>query len=153
MLRCDAIKAVLAGLTTLVRRASTIVAPKSRHNPGNDEVGWLVLPSPNHGPSSSKEHLVGVIVPLSVTPNLVGPELRVSLRDCVMFGATVPETTVDEYGDSCARKDEVRSSVQRRNRAVVDAISQTCCVCGAPNDKLGLRVAPSVRLHPSADAW
>lgn len=153
VLAWDAIKLALLGLRTLALWAGTFVWPQRLHNPGDDEVDRLVLPSPNHSPSSFDQHRVGVVVPIAVAPDFVGPEPRVGLRGRVVFGAAVPETPVDEHGDLRPREYEVRPPVQRRDRAIVDAISQARGVCGAPDSELGLRVAPAVGLHPAPDAW
>jgi len=149
----DAIKLALLGARTLLLRLVTLVRPKRRHDPGDDEVGGLMLPDANHSPSSLDEQLVGVGVPLAIVSDLVGPERRVRLRDRVMFWTAVPEAAVDEHGDLRAREYEVRPSVQSRDRTVVDAISQARRMCGAPDSELGLSVAPSISLHPTPDAW
>lgn len=153
VLAWDAIKLALLGLSTLLLWACTVIRPKRRHDLSDDEFGRLVLPNPNHSPSSLDEQLVGVGVPLPVASDLVGPERRVGLRDRVVFWTAVPETAVDEHGDLCAREHEVRPPVQSRDRTEVDAISQARSMCGAPDSELGLRVATAVRLHPTPDAW
>jgi hypothetical protein len=69
VLAWDAIKLALLGLRTLALWVGSLVMSKGCHDPGDDEVGWLVLPSPNHSPSSLEEHLVGMAgQPLHPTP-------------------------------------------------------------------------------------
>ena len=152
VLAWDAIKLALLGIRVLVLWVCTLFGPKRRHDPGDDEVGGLVLPNPNHSPSSFDEQLVGVGVPLPVASDFVGPERRVGPRDGVMLGATVPETAVDEHSDLRTREHEVRPSIQSRDRAEVDAISQARSMGCAPDSELRLRVASAVPLHPAPDA-
>lgn len=118
----------------------------------DDRLGRFVLPRPENGPSVVGKEAVRFSVPLAVAAYLLSPERSVRLRDRVMCGAPVPEAAVDENRDLGAREHEVCTTVQRRNRAEIDPVPKSRCVCSSSDRHLGLGVASSVRLHAAPDA-
>jgi hypothetical protein len=61
---------------------------------------------PPHGP----KFLINMPITLAIPPDLGGPELGVRLWNRSMLRATVPEASVNKYGDVGAAKREVGSS-------------------------------------------
>lgn len=69
-----------------------------------------VFPDPEYLPSRILQELVSMPVSGPISPGLFRPKVGVGLRDCVMFGATVPEATVYKYGEPNTWKDHVRGA-------------------------------------------
>jgi hypothetical protein len=59
-----------------------------------------MLPNPDDRPPSLLQALVGVAIPQPVGLDLLAPEVLVRLRPGCVFGAAMPETSVDEDRDA-----------------------------------------------------
>ncbi len=64
-----------------------------------------------------------------------------------MIRATVPETTIDENGQSEASPYYVSSNTQARLRPNIDSEPDSPCVESPPNQQFGLSVLPLLLAH------
>ena len=68
----------------------------------------VVFPDTNDCPTGCPELCVGVSIAAPVVRNLLRPVPRVCIvTTSAMLRTTVPEATVDEYGDFCSCEDDV----------------------------------------------
>jgi hypothetical protein len=74
-----------------------------------------MLPDPNDDPSLPSQASIGVEVSVAVRLQFVSPPLRVVLRLGHVFGASVPEASIHEDGNSVATECDVDSPSCRLN--------------------------------------
>lgn len=77
----------------------------------------FVFPDPNYDPSSFYQLPVCISVTCDIAFDLVGPEVSVRDGESVVIRAAVPETSIEEHGNLCPRKDEVGRSPHALERA------------------------------------
>jgi hypothetical protein len=87
-----------------------------------------VLPNPDHGPPGNAETLIGISVSLLICANLLAPELGVVFGPGGVFGASVPEATVDEHRDAGSSEDDVGSASFAGQHRLVDSVSKSTSV-------------------------
>lgn len=112
-----------------------------------------VLPVAKNQPSLGPQELAGLRISAPIGSYLVGPVLRVGLRDRVMLRAAVPETSVYKHGDSKPRKDHVCSASQCGDRSAIHMEPKPSSVQQSPEFNLGFGVAPAVRSHAASHAF
>jgi hypothetical protein len=80
-----------------------------------DGVGrLLVLPDPKHAPASQAKSSVCVLIPCSVSPELVMPEGRVAAWRGAVCGTRMPKAAVDEDGELVTCEDDVGAAPEVR---------------------------------------
>lgn len=84
-----------------------------------------MLPDPHHPPSSTFQCCSRVKVPLAVSRQLGTPPISARLRPATVDRTTVPEATIDEYGDSWLSEDYVRATRQVFLWTDIYAVSKT----------------------------
>src|SRR5258708_4927486 len=110
-----------------------------------------MFPDANYVPAGLFEQPVGLRVALTVSADLLGPELRVPPRWPVVVWAAVPVAAVDEDGEAGACEDDIRGAPHGRNWARRDAVPQSQSVEVRAKSQLGSGVAVSVASHCRAD--
>lgn len=111
------------------------------------ELQVIVLPHANHMPALRCQLAVRIPVTCSVAGNFLPPEFRVGAWRDVMRLAPVPETTVNEYGDSRTCEDDVCRAVQVRQRPRGHAESKTLRMKRRPKPNFGFGVSTAVGSH------
>lgn len=110
-----------------------------------------MLPDPNRVPTRNLEACVGISVSSDVARDLLGPiplvldELTPTVRR-----APVPETAVDEHGNSRSRKDEVGLTLEIRQGPPVDEVAKAEPMNLAAHRQFGFGIAAALALHPGA---
>jgi len=100
-----------------------------------------VLPEAKNCPSCFGELGICLGVPGHVCGNLRGPVFGVVVEvPTTMFRATVPEATVDKYGDTGADKDNIGAAAKAWNGCEGDPISQSTAVKLPSHRKLWLGI-------------
>jgi hypothetical protein len=100
-------------------------AGHGRHHAGRCGFRIFVLPDANDCPTGVKQPAVGVAVPRSVTLDLSAPPVRVGYGPRHVNRASVPKAAVNENGNPCAWKHEIRPSAQLWDRPNVHAVAET----------------------------
>lgn len=115
---------------------------------GCDEIGILMLPEPHHGPAGFPEPTCRIHVAFSVPGDFGPPVVRIRLRFDVVLRAAVPEATIDEDRDACAREHDVGSTTPIGDICgMVDAVTQSGGVQPATDRQLDRGVLALVRPH------
>jgi hypothetical protein len=75
--------------------------------PLEGDTDWFVLPHAHDLPAGLCEKSVGLAIAIACPRDLVAPPIPVVFRPRHMFGASMPEATVDEDGNSETREHDV----------------------------------------------
>jgi hypothetical protein len=87
-----------------------------------------MLPYANYPPTCGAELSIRIPVPIDVPSQLLRPPLAIGDGHRLVFRALVPKTAVDEYGDTGAPKNEVRSTAESGQRRGIDEIPEPSTV-------------------------
>lgn len=114
-------------------------------------LSWIfMLPHPNYDPSQISQTLLCTTVPRDIRFELGSPPVCVCLGRDSVDGATVPEATVDEYGDLGTGEDDVGPAGNGRH---VNAVTETHAMQFTSESALGLSARRSQRRHEAVDGW
>lgn len=83
-----------------------------------------MLPESQHTPSDASQPLIRVGIPGPIGFDLISPEVGVSFRPSCMLRAAVPETAIDENGQSNTRKGYVGYATRLLQHLESDSIAQ-----------------------------
>src|SRR5688572_14980782 len=86
--------------------------------------GVFVFPDPHRLPTESSQPLIGISVPRSIGFDLLPPEISIALRPGSVLRAAVPKASVDEYGQSRARENDIGDAPRLSQHGNVEAIAQ-----------------------------
>src|SRR5262245_10657194 len=109
-----------------------------------------MLPDAEHLPSEFSQASVGVTVPLLVLADLRSPPLGVGLWLRAMSRAAVPETTVDEYGETCMGENDIHRAGGPWDQPFLDSESKAKAMQGGPQYSVGAVVGTTRRRHAPA---
>lgn len=112
----------------------------------------FVLPDPDHFPPGLHEKSIGLLVPASISSDLVRPELRVCDRHGVVLRASVPEAAIDEDSHLRPGEDQVGGSANPGKWAAIHSVSQAHRVYRSTDGEFRFRVPRRVRPHARTDA-
>lgn len=91
-----------------------------------DDGCWVImLPEPQHGPTSLFEKRVNAAVSIPITSDLLLPPVRVRLGSCAVLWAPMPEAAVQEYDQSSAAPYYVSAEILVWKQPAVDPIAIT----------------------------
>ncbi len=130
---------------------------RSRPAGGKDALDGLVrvfmLPYSKHLPARPSESFIGVHVSCSVGVDLPEPPFRVGFGDAPVGRTAMPETAVQEHGDSRPEEHEVDAALRPWHHLSMQPVSTTAPEQGPTNGHFERSVLLSNPLHPLADAW
>lgn len=110
---------------------------------------WIfVLPEAEDLPAASRELCIHTTVPPNVSVQLLRPPLLVRLRPGCVFGAAMPETTVDEDSHVQLPPHDVSLASEVGFRSAVDAIADTTRMQNFSDMQLRLSVTTTLATHP-----
>lgn len=107
----------------------------------------LVFPHAHDEPSDGFESGVCLDVARAISVELGRPVARVCTWANPVIRAAVPETSVEEYGNTLAREDDVGLAADRTHSTRVLPKSETEAMQLRPQRDLGARVRATVALH------
>lgn len=99
----------------------------------------FVLPDSKHRPMKLTQSTIGVYVPLDVRCEFLFPPVSVCSRSGSVFGAHVPETSIDEDGDLMTWENDVGTAPLEHR--IVDSIAEAASMEPTSNCHLGGGVA------------
>jgi len=108
-------------------------------NPSGTAIGALfhfMLPDPDHPPAHQSEFSTHPAVAGDVVVDFIVPVLSIGRRSSAVLRAAVPETAINENGDSRLDKDDVGLS----REFLAEAVSQAPLVQGASQGEFARRV-------------
>lgn len=88
-------------------------------NLSGDDIPVLVCPGANDSPAAPTEQSISICIAVLVCLDLGTPPRAVRLRPGAVLRTAVPETSVDEHGNTCRSKNKVCASASLREWATV----------------------------------
>ncbi|BFU47650.1 hypothetical protein KRMM14A1004_58870 [Krasilnikovia sp. MM14-A1004] len=127
------------------------VLPHELFDSGGCGFRVLVLPHPDHCPARLAEPAIGIAIPGHVRRELFGPPFTVRSGACPMFGASVPETSIEEYGYLGGDESEINFSPCTGYEWGLETIAESATIEVSSNPQLQAGVGRSLLFHPQRD--
>jgi hypothetical protein len=112
-----------------------------------------MLPNPDHEPPRFPQSEIDFRIASLVCSELGQPIVAVGFGFRPVFGATMPEASVDEDGDFRWPEHHVGSSADFRERSRRDAVSQAFTVDKGADPEFRMGVATAIADHRFTDAF
>lgn len=112
-----------------------------------DQPRILMLPEPQHLPAQGFKRSVCLPVPLHVARQFRRPVVHVALRSGSVRGTRVPETAIDEHGNSGTREYQVGSRTQFWRKSEVDPVTKPGGVDEPSNGEFRRGISTTISLH------
>jgi len=112
-----------------------------------------MLPNPDHEPTCFSQREIDLCITSLVCSELGQPIVAVGFGFRPMFGATMPEAAVDEYGDLRWPEHYVGRSANFREGSRRDAVSQAFTVDKGTDPEFRIGVATAIADHRFTDAF
>lgn len=112
--------------------------------------GQLVLPYPDHRPTSCSKKGIRLSIALDIPGQLRGPPLSVRLGSGCVLWTSMPEAAVHKDGDSRAAEDDVRSAPNLGYRPAMNGVPEAQSVQPTPKQELRQSVARCLPAHSLA---
>ena len=112
-----------------------------------------MFPDSDHYPAGPCESIIGSTVSSDIRVELLPPPRRVGLREGLVVGTAVPETTIDKHGNSNPGEHDVGSGSPDLGKRQIYAVPESPAVKFAADRQLRAGVTATNPAHPSRVGW